>query len=101
MSTRDVDHLEPTAENYQASHDWESDDPFWYTIVETVATATGTDASEVQPLYDVVDPEALTQVFEPSPDGEPTVVGRLSFTLHDCVVTITSDGSVVARLVCD
>lgn len=40
-------------------------------VVETVAEATATDPLELEPLYDVIDPDALDRLFRPGRGDRP------------------------------
>jgi len=66
-----------------------------HTVVSDVAAAVGTDSEELQPpLYEVVEPEALEQLFH-RPDenpGDPT--GHVVFDYVGCRVTVYSNGQV-------
>ncbi|ELY65709.1 HalOD1 output domain-containing protein [Natrinema versiforme] len=59
-------------------------------IVEALADATGTDAHDLDPLYNVVDPEALDQLC--GPDSNAGV--RVEFEYDGAVVEVDSDGTV-------
>lgn len=59
-------------------------------IVEALADATNTDAHELEPLYNVVDPEALDRLCGPdSSDGV-----RVEFEYDGVLVEVGSDGTV-------
>ncbi len=64
------------------------------TIVEAVADAEGVAPEElVPPLYSVVDPDALDQMFLPTPtDGR--LDGEVTFWYQDYRVTACGDGFV-------
>lgn len=64
-------------------------------VVEAVATATGYDPYDVPPLYEVVDPDALDDLFASKHDGTPRRTGRVTFRLAGCDVTVTGRGEVV------
>lgn len=49
---------------------------------------------EYQPLHDVVDPQALDELFTPKADGSPRGPGHVSFTFCGYEITVESDGSV-------
>lgn len=66
-------------------------------VVEAVAAATGYDPYDVPPLYEVVDPDALDDLFSPKHDGTPRRAGRVTFPLAGCNVTVTGHGEVVVR----
>ncbi|QLK24457.1 hypothetical protein HYG81_10005 [Natrinema zhouii] len=59
-------------------------------VVEALATATDTAAHELEPLYDVVDPEALDQLFQP---GSPGGI-RVEFEYDDSLVEVRNDGTI-------
>lgn len=59
-------------------------------IVEALADATGTDAHDLEPLYNVVDPEALDRLCDP--DSSTGV--RVKFEYDGAVVEVGSDGTV-------
>lgn len=68
------------------------------TVVYAVSEATGTPVEELdQELSDYVDPDALERLFSDRLDGSSRTVGRVSFSMLDCVVTVTADGRVIAR----
>lgn len=59
-------------------------------VVEAVADRAGVDPLELRPpLYDVVDPEAIDALFEPTGSGSPRR-GRLEFTYHGYRITLTA-----------
>lgn len=59
-------------------------------IVDAIADATDTDPLELDPLYEVVDPEAMERFLESDPTGAATVV----FTYHGHAVEVRSDGAI-------
>ncbi|SEW27301.1 HalOD1 output domain-containing protein [Natrinema salifodinae] len=59
-------------------------------VIDALADATDTAAHELEPLYRVVDPEALDRLFR---DGVPAGV-RVEFEYGDSVVEVQSDGTV-------
>lgn len=64
------------------------------TVVEAVAEAEGVPPVELKsPLYDVIDPDALDQVFaERLTDGRMS--GRVTFSYNGYEVTVCGDGYV-------
>lgn len=58
-------------------------------ILEAVADQRGVDPLELQPLYEVVDPEALEAVFSSTVVGGNRG-GRIEFTYAGCRITITA-----------
>ncbi|ELY78529.1 HalOD1 output domain-containing protein [Natrinema pallidum] len=59
-------------------------------VVEALADATNTDAHELEPLYNVVDPEALDQLFQSGSTADVSV----EFEYHGVLVAVRSDGTV-------
>lgn len=63
-------------------------------VVEKVAAAEGVAPTELDTrLYDVVEPEALNDLFQRDEDG-PTTEGVVSFRFHGYEVSVHSDSSV-------
>lgn len=63
-------------------------------IVETVAEAEGVAPTELDPcLYDVIDPDALNELFQQQEAGL-TTDGIISFTYHGYTVVVSSDSTV-------
>ena len=62
-------------------------------VVEIVADATETDPTELDPLHDAVDTDALNRVVEPT---EPNATGslRVSFSYHDFFVVVRQSGHI-------
>lgn len=58
-------------------------------VVETVSDALEADPTELGPLYEAVDPDALDALFEPP---ERFTSGRVTFTFEGCTVTVDADG---------
>lgn len=79
------------------------DDGVSIAVVTAVAARRGVEPTELPPLYEWVDPDALDALFEPTTTGGPRR-GRLSFTYdgHEVVlecddgVAITIDGTPVS-----
>jgi len=60
------------------------------TIVVTLAETMGKDPLTMEPLYDVVDPNALDRLVE-SASGQL----KIEFSMADCTVTVHGDGKIV------
>lgn len=58
-------------------------------VIEAVSDHTGTDPLELDPLYHVIDPDALDGVFETAP--EDGVDAEVSIRYNGCTVTVTHD----------
>lgn len=60
-------------------------------IVDAVSEATGIPADEMKrPLNDVVDVDALEQIFRSRLDGTPRSGGRIQFSYYGCAVVLDS-----------
>lgn len=60
-------------------------------VVEATAAVTDTPPTDCPPLGEHVDPDALDKVFADRSSGE------LTFTYHDCEVTVDNDSAVIAE----
>lgn len=82
----------------QACH-WPSDqDPSW-SVIETVADVTETKPTELQPLHEVVDPEALDNLFHNDLyDSSPASRAFVRFRYEGCIVTVHADGRIVVSV---
>ena len=66
-------------------------------VVDVVATALGVAPTEIDPLYNAVDPDALDRiVVDPVGDRDTTAV-EVSFTFADREVTVEGAGAVVVE----
>lgn len=68
------------------------------TVTESVTTAlhdaTGTDETDLEPLYTAVDPDALDSLFGPQGDGTPRdTEGHVVFDYGPYRVRVESDGT--------
>ena len=64
------------------------------TVVAAVAEATGVGPLELEPLYTVVDPDALNRLFAPSSSTRSPFV-EIRFSMAGCEVVVHCDGEVV------
>ncbi|MFC6719411.1 HalOD1 output domain-containing protein [Natrialbaceae archaeon GCM10025810] len=78
------------AGDVDARYDPAVDDSLTAVIVGAVARAVGCEPLEVEPLYDVLDPDALESLFEPCSAGPRS--GSVSFVLEGVRVTVV-DGT--------
>lgn len=62
-------------------------------VIHAVSEATGTDPTQLELLYDIVDPDALDQLFH-AQSGLPQSDHRVIFTMEDCEVTVHASGKV-------
>lgn len=63
-------------------------------VVEAVARERDVDPLDLPPLYDVIDPDALDQLFDDTLSTGRTGPGRVVFTLDGCEVSVHSDGTI-------
>lgn len=64
-------------------------------VMEAVASAKGVDVMALETtLYEVVDPDALEQLFAPLADGTPRAGGKLVLEIAGCEVVVEATGNV-------
>ena len=63
-------------------------------ILTAIAESDGRSIEELDPLYDVIDPEALETLFAPKVSGSPRPVGEVSFQYVGYWVTVSSNGAI-------
>lgn len=69
-------------------------------VVAAVADARGVDPLRLEPLANSIDPEALDRLFADTYGGQPRMVGRVTFQVAGCEVTVTrADGGAVTATV--
>lgn len=78
-------------------HEWTEAEPPSYTVVSAVAAVTGRSPREMRPLNEVVDADALDQLFSSRGLGESSksTKGVLAFDYERCTVWVYPDGRVV------
>lgn len=89
----------PTAaESDAVTYVRDPDEPPSRSVIRAVASVNGTDPTEMQPLYEAIDPDALDRVFESGPDrSQPLTDGLVSFRFGACHVTVYADGRTVVE----
>lgn len=75
-------------------YEWDDDTALSIAVVKAVAAASGRDPTDIEPLYQYVDPDALDALFE-QPDRGRAPNGTISFPVEDYFVVVRSDGEVV------
>ena len=63
-------------------------------VVEAVAAATGRDETELEPLFDAVDPDALDDLFDRGSTARRRADVRVAFRYAGCRVAVGPDGTV-------
>lgn len=92
--TRDANQPESAPTVYNTFHDWAEDGGLETTIIEAITELEGIPSEECPPLYEAVDPEALTELFRPGPNGLARMDGLVSFHYAGYVITIRSSGEI-------
>ncbi len=62
-------------------------------VIMAISEATGTPATELPPMYDAIDPDALDAIFQGPVDARPRTGIAVTFTMAGCTVDIC-DGAV-------
>lgn len=88
---------EPPARTTHFHHDWDDDRSLSAAVVSAVADLSGSDPTELEVLYEVVDPDALDELFEPGRGTVRRDRGHLWFPLDEYAVTVYGDGFVTVR----
>lgn len=76
---------------HRSRHDWDQDGSLSTSVVTAVSQVTGDDPTEIDPLYEVIDPDALDRLVDSLGDDAD---GQVTFTLNGCAVTVTGDGAI-------
>lgn len=63
-------------------------------VVAAVCSELEADPTEVEPLYDAVDPEAIDALFPAAPDAADDPARQFTFTYEGYVVDVAADGTV-------
>ncbi|RBI60848.1 hypothetical protein DMJ13_17975 [halophilic archaeon] len=72
------------------------DTPLATAIVQHIAAQQNADPTSLEPIYDAINPDALTNLFGPQFDGTSRTDGQVVFTYSGYRVTVTNDGSIQA-----
>ena len=83
---------QPRADGGTVQAEWTGSNPPVVAVVDAVADATGRDPDAVGPLYDSVDPSALTTLLQTGGDGDNPVT--ISFTYDGCDISVSSSGEI-------
>lgn len=93
LDERDRVGYDPTTDTYHSECNWEDSSSLCLTIVETVSAATGKELTAMDPLYSVVDPDALESLLSTARGGNV----QISFAFEGCTVSATDGGKVVVE----
>lgn len=93
----DAVEYDPKNGTYHTSYDLDGRYSLFYTIIELVEEATGEAQFTMDPLFTIVDPEALESLFQ----SQDERTARVEFEYCNCKVTTRSDGTVSVRILED
>lgn len=79
--------LEPLRE-----FDWARDDGVCPELVRVMSELLEADVTELDPLYQIVDPDALERLFAPSANPQSRLNGSVRFEYHGYPVVISANG---------
>lgn len=79
-------------------HDWSTSDDVSSTVVQAVARYIGADPTGLEPLYQVLDPDALDQLVRSfrKRSGD-SAEAEVHFDFEGCAVTVRPDGTVLVE----
>lgn len=102
----ETDSLVATAEDlgkhssnaYSTVYDPDSEETLVQTVLEALENASEGSAEEMSVcLYDVIDPDALNDLFDPTHNGPSRDVGRVSFSVGEFALDVHASGHVFVR----
>lgn len=79
----------------KAQFDWHSNDAVAMAVVDTVSSVTDQEPTEMRPLAEIIDSEALDMLFT-SWDGAGNAENFVQFEYEGCLVKIDGTGEVTA-----
>lgn len=82
---------------YSVQHDWADETPLVTTVVKAVSAVAGVRPTDLEPLYSVVNTDALERLFLPTDDGARPAESVVQFPVSDHDVTVYGDGVVVVE----
>lgn len=78
---------------YAVEFDWNDGPRISTLVVEVVAEMADLDPIEMdEPLYEIIDPDSLDELFRARIDGVRRTGGRIEFEVQDLAVTVYGDG---------
>jgi hypothetical protein len=75
-------------------YEWSDGTALSIAVIEAVASVTGRDPLDIEPLNRHVDPDALDALFE-RPDVSRTPRGTISFSIENHLVVVHSAGEIL------
>lgn len=80
---------------WSVEFEWDGESRPSMLVIELLADVVGVDATDVGPIYEAVDPDALDRLFEDMPDGTARESGRVTFEVSDHTVRVYGSGRLV------
>jgi len=94
-SAPDTTGYDSRTDTYHVHHDWTENTSIVTTIVNAVAALDGVTFDECEPVYDVIDPDALDVVLTPTTDRSTRAPVQVQFSYHGHTITVDSTGEIV------
>ncbi|WP_144240112.1 HalOD1 output domain-containing protein [Haladaptatus cibarius] len=82
---------------YHTTHDWTDAESLSTTVMTAIAEAMDEDPTEIGPLYDQFDPDALDGLFAPRRGGKIRTDSHVGFTFEEYYIFIQSDGLIAVH----
>jgi hypothetical protein len=95
----DRDALEPAddagSKPFRTRHDWTDGDDIAASVIEAVAAVVGKQPTDIEPLYEVVDPDALEELLlSLRSSGKHDRCGAVTFVFNDCEIKVEASGTI-------
>lgn len=91
---RDAPDKDVDATLFRTHHNWDETGGISATIIDAVAAIVGREPTSLQPLYEVVDPDALDDLLRSLHRTEMDGGGSVNFSYNGCEVTVDADGTI-------
>jgi hypothetical protein len=88
----------PDTQTYHIYYEEEQPPPISTRVIRGVSTLTGERPTDIEPLHDVIAPDALNRLFESVSEDSSDHRTSVSFPLEGCEVTVYADGEVVISI---
>lgn len=86
--------FDPETSTYRLHSDWQRDESVTTAVVGSVAAVTNTPPTELDPLFETFDPDALNQLYS-STGGPSRDDSRVSFKFNGCTVIVDATVEIV------
>jgi len=91
----DATGYDPRTDTYHAHHDWTENASIGTTVVTAVAALDGAVPNECEPVYDVIDPDALHAVLAPTAERSARAPVQVQFSYRGHTIAVDSTGKIV------